>query len=312
MRILVLGAGATGGYFGGRLAEAGADVTFLVRPRRAAQLARDGLVVESRHGPIRRPAKTVQRDNLGADYDLILFTCKAYDLEDAVTSVRPAMNGEARLLPILNGLKHFDLIDSAFGADRVLGGTCQIAATLSPAGEVLHLNEFHVLTFGSRDRDCRPLRDAAERLGSIARSARFEARLSDDILQDLWKKFVMLTSTAALTCLFRSSFGDILAARDGRAIMLETLEECAAVAGACGQRPSAAYMAGVRDWVATPGSTFSSSMFRDIERRGPIEADHIVGDMLARAEAARLPAPWLRAAYAHLQAYMARRQREGW
>ncbi len=309
MRILVLGAGATGGYFGGRLAEAGADVTFLLRPRRAAQLAESGLVAASSHGDFRLKVKTVQRESLAGEYDLILFTCKAFDLDDAIASLRPAMGAKTCVLPILNGLKHFDDLDRAFGAGRVLGGTCQIGVTLSDTGTVQHLSGFHSLIFGCRDAGQRP---AAERFAAIAKTAKFDSRLSDDILQELWNKFIMLCATAALTCLFRGTFGDILAARDGKAIMLEAIEECAAIAGAAGHRPPDKHLNGVRDWIVTPGSTFTSSMFRDIEKRGRIEADHIVGDMLARGEAAKLDVTWLRAANAHLQAYMARRQREGW
>src|SRR6185369_5283937 len=149
MRILVLGAGGTGGYFGGRLLQAGCDVTFLVRPARAARLRADGLVIRSPLGDARLTAPIVEPDSLAPDYDLILLSCKAYDLQDAMRTIAPAMQrADVTLLPLLNGLRHFDVLDAAFGAPRVLGGLCHISATLNALGEIEHHNQLQSLTYG--------------------------------------------------------------------------------------------------------------------------------------------------------------------
>ena len=309
MRILVLGAGAMGGYFGGRLAEAGADVTFLVRPKRAEALAAGGLVIESPEGNFRGPVKTVLADQLKPDHELVLFTCKAYDLDGAIAAIRPGMGPETRVLPVLNGIRHLDALDAAFGKERVLGGTAQIGATLTPEGAVRHMSKFHLLTFGER------VPAQANFCGHIARTmapAKLDARHSPHIMQDMWDKFVMITVVAGMTSLMRGALGDVVEARDGEALIAAALEECAAVAAAAGYRPDAKTLAGLRGWLTEKGSTFSSSMLRDVERRGAIEADHIVGDMLARARAAKVPAPMLAVIYAHLQTYQGRRKREGW
>lgn len=309
MRILVLGAGATGGYFGGRLAEADADVTFLVRPRRAEELAKTGLAILSPAGEFCGPVKTVLADALKPGYDLVLFTCKAYDLDGAIAAIRPAMGPETRVLPLLNGVRHLDALDAAFGHGRVLGGSAQIGATLTPAGEVCHMSKFHLLTFGERT----PAQ--ANFCGHVARAmdgAKFAARHSPRIMQDMWDKFVMITANAGMTTLMRGTIGDIVESRYGVQLVAAVLEECAVVAEAAGHRPDAKTLAGLKAWLTEKNSTFSSSMLRDTERRGAIEADHIVGDMLARAEAARLPAPMLRVIVTHLQTYQARRRREGW
>jgi len=309
MRILVLGAGATGGYFGGRLAEAGADVTFLVRPPRAEHLAKHGLVIQSAAGDAQVAVKTVLAEKLGPDYDLVLLTCKAYDLDGAIAAIRPAMGPETRVLPLLNGVRHLDALDAAFGQARVLGGTAQIGATLTPEGAVRHMSRFHLLTFGER------LPAQANFCGHVARAmekAKFEIRHSPRIVQDMWDKFVMITANAGMTTLMRGTIGDIVESRHGAALIVAALEECAAVAAAAGHRTDPKTLAGLGAWLTEKGSTFSSSMLRDTERRGAIEADHIVGDMLARAEAARIPAPTLRVIYTHLQTYQARRKREGW
>ena len=309
MRILVLGAGALGGYFGGRLAEAGADVTFLVRPKRAEAIAKGGLAIQSPVGDFRGPVKTVQAETLDAGYDAVLFTCKAYDLDSAIAAIRPAMGPDTRVLPVLNGIRHLDALDAAFGKARVLGGTAQIGATLAPDGTIRHMSKFHLLTFGER------VPAQANFCGHLARTmekAKFDARHSPHIMQDMWDKFVMITVVAGMTTLMRGAIGDVVEARDGAALIGATLQECAAVAAAEGYGQDTQALAGLRAWLTEKGSTFSSSMLRDIERKGAIEADHIAGDMLARAEAAKIPAPMLRTIYAALQTYQARRKREGW
>lgn len=309
MRILVLGAGALGGYFGGRLAEAGADVTFLVRPRRADEIAKNGLAIQSSVGDFRGPVKTVQAGTLDAGYDAVLFTCKAYDLDSAIAAIRPAMGPDTRVLPVLNGIRHLDALDAAFGKARVLGGTAQIGATLAPDGTIRHVSKFHLLTFGER------VPAQANFCGHLARlmdTAKFDARHSPHIMQDMWDKFVMINVVAGMTTLMRGSIGDIVEAGDGAGLIMVALHECAQVAAAAGYGQDARAIDGLRAWLTEKGSTFSSSMLRDIEKKGAIEADHIVGDMLARAEAAKHPAPMLRTIYAALQTYQARRKREGW
>ena len=144
MRVLVLGAGALGGYFGGRLAQAGADVTWLVRPARAARLAAEGLRITSPFGDAALPVRTVTA--AGPGYDLALLTCKAFDLDGAIDALLPARPGI--VLPVLNGLSHIEALQAAFGADRVLGGLAKIQATLAPDGTVRQLNDWRWITFG--------------------------------------------------------------------------------------------------------------------------------------------------------------------
>jgi 2-dehydropantoate 2-reductase len=309
MRLLVLGAGGIGGYFGGRLAEAGADVTFLVRPQRAAQLARDGLVVRSPAGDLERAVRFISVEQLAGDgrFDAVLLTCKAYDLEAAIAAIAPAVGNGAMVIPLLNGMRHLDRLDLAFGQVAVLGGLCQIAATLAQTGEVLHLNALHTLIFGPRAAN---QEGVATRFVEAAAGARFDCRGSGDIMQDMWEKFVMLATMAAMTCLMRANVGEIMQAEDGEALMTETLRECDLVAHAAGHRARPAFLDRARALLTERGSTFAASMLRDLERGGPTEAAHIVGDMLARARAAGLPAPMLRVAWCHLQAHAARQEAE--
>ncbi len=308
MRILVLGAGGVGGYFGGRLAQAGSDVTFLVRERRAAQLRADGLVVQTPDGEFRVPAKAVERHEIGAPFDLVLLTCKAYDLDSAIDTLRPAVGPKTVVVPLLNGLAHLDRLDAEFGPERVIGGSCGIAATLTAEGVVKQMSAFHWIRFG--DRAGKP-REQITALAEAYGRTPVDAAALPDILLAMWEKFVLLTSLAAGTCLMRGSVGDILATSDGDALMRELLDTCIATAQAAGHAPRAESLAQTEALLFARGSAFSASMLRDIERGGPTEADHIVGDMLRRARSARVEARLLAAAYAHLQVYEGRRVAAG-
>jgi 2-dehydropantoate 2-reductase len=307
VKILVLGAGAVGGFFGGRLAEAGADVTFLVRPGRAAQIARDGLVVKSPFGDIRIPVKTVAAATQGGPYDIVLLTCKAYDLDSAIAAIAPAVEAGAAVLPLLNGMAHLEALDRRFGAEKVLGGLCFVAATLTPSGEVHQLGSMlNGIVFGERSGE---ISSRCERVKAAVGAAPVESRVSSEILRDMWSKWVQLASMAGLTCLMRATVGEASQAEEGAAIALELLDECRAIAGAYDAAPSEKAAATMRGRLTDKASTLSASMLRDIERGGPIEAAHIIGDMIRRGRAKGVATPLLRVVLAHLQAYEARRKR---
>jgi 2-dehydropantoate 2-reductase len=304
MRILVVGAGAIGGYFGGRLLEAGADVTFLVRARRAAQLARTGLIIRSPRGDLDLPAPpTIQSETLRQPYDLILLSCKAYDLDGAIQSFAPAVGPSTMILPLLNGMRQLDSLHRRFGEGHTLGGLCLISASLDPEGRILHLNELHSLTFGER---AGPRSPRVEAIATAFASARFDSQLSEAILQEMWEKWVFIATAAGLTCLMRAAIGDIVAA-GGSDLAISLFEECAGIAGRQGHPPGPATADRIRAMVTAPGSPITASMLRDIENDAPVEADHIIGDLISRGDApsCRL----LRIAYLHLKAYEARRAR---
>ena len=305
MRILVLGAGATGGYFGGRLLEAKRDVTFLVRPARAVSLARSGLRIHSRFGDYHyaRPPVVISAD-LRESFDLIMLSCKAYDLEDAIASIRPAVGSHTAILPLLNGMRHLDDLDQAFGRGHVLGGLCAIAATLNEQGEIVHLNDVHSVSFGERDGS---LSGRVQAIAAAMEGAGFDARASTHILPAMWEKWVFLASLAAGTCLLRAPVGDIVEAPGGTEFMLGVFDECQTIAAAAGFPVRAEFFERTRATLTAKGSSFTASMLRDMEGYARIEAEHIIGDLIRRA--AGLKPPLLGIAYTHLKAYEARRAR---
>ena len=301
MRILVVGAGAIGGYFGGRLLQAGRDVTFLVRPRRAAELAAAGLVIKSPSGDVTlKNPPTVQADKLAEKFDVVLLSCKAFDLDDATRSFAPAVGPQTAVIPLLNGMLHLDVLDGKFGSERVLGGLCAIAVTLNEQREVVHLQPMQSLTFGERDGR---MSDRVRAIAEVMASGKFGSVASEHILQDMWEKWVFLASLAAATCLMRSPVGPILAAPGGKDFILGMLAECSAVASAEGYAPRAPFLERTRAMLTAEGSPMNASMFRDIKAGAPVEADHVIGDLLARGDAAKVPVPRLRTAYTHLKAY---------
>jgi 2-dehydropantoate 2-reductase len=301
MRILVVGAGAIGGYFGGRLLAAGSDVTFLVRPRRAAELASAGLVIKSPNGDLTlKNPPTVQADKLAEKFDVVLLSCKAFDLDDAIKSFAPAVGPQTAIIPLLNGMLHLDVLDKKFGRERVLGGLCAIAVTLNDKREVVHLAPLQSLNFGERDGK---LSQRVSAIAEVMASGKFGAVASEHIVQEMWEKWVFLASLAASTCLMRTSVGHILAAPGGKDFILGMLDECSAVATAEGHAPRAPFLERARGMLTMEGSQMTASMFRDIKAGAPVEADHVIGDLIARGDAAKVPVPRLRTAYTHLKAY---------
>jgi 2-dehydropantoate 2-reductase len=301
MRILVVGAGAIGGYFGGRMLQAGRDVTFLVRPRRAAELANAGLVIKSPGGDVTLPnPPTVQADKLSEKYDVVLLSCKAFDLNDAIKSFAPAVGPQTSIIPLLNGMLHLDVLDGKFGPERVLGGLCAIAATLNEHREVVQLAPMQSLNFGERGGGSS---DRVRAVAEVMASGKFGSAASEHIIQDMWEKWVFLASLAAATCLMRTSVGNILAAPGGKDFMLGMLDECSAVATAEGYAPSGPFFERVRGMLTAEGSQITASMFRDIKAGAPVEADHVIGDLIKRGDAGKVPVPRLRTAYTHLKAY---------
>src|SRR3954447_7703229 len=152
MRVLIVGAGATGGYFGGRLLQAGRDITFLVRPRRASELAAAGLVIKSPNGDVTlKNPPVIQADTIKDKFDVVLLSCKAYDLDDAVKSFAPAVGERTAIIPLLNGKRHLAVFENQPAGSAVLGGRCLPAVTLNEMREVIQLGPVQSLGFGERD-----------------------------------------------------------------------------------------------------------------------------------------------------------------
>jgi 2-dehydropantoate 2-reductase len=302
MRILVVGAGSTGGYFGGRLAQAGRDVTFLVRPERAARLKADGLQILSPHGDVTLTPRLVTAADLDAPFDAVLLTVKAFSLDAAMDDVAPAVGPETMILPVLNGMSHVGRLAARFGEEAVVGCVCKVATRLDDRGRIVQLAPFQELVYGEMDGTPS---DRTERLDAAMQGAGFDARLSRTIEREMWEKWVLLATMGGITCLMRGNVGDIVAA-GGVPFVLGFLKEVVSVVTAAGHPPSEEFVARARAMLTEEGSAQTSSMYRDLQQGGPVEADQIIGDLLAHARRLDAPTPLLAAAYTHLSIYQSR------
>lgn len=311
MRILIVGAGAVGGFFGAHLLNADRDVTFLVRPGRAKQLAEDGLRVVSVFDPaqpeIHLPSpQTVLAGAIPHEYDLIVLSCKAFDLTSSIEDLAPAVGPGTAILPLLNGMSHLDALDARFGRRHVLGGDTTVSTAREPGGRILHLVPLDVLHFGDRDEPDGP---RIHRIADALNVPGYDAELCPDILRAMWLKWASIATAASATCLLRCTIGDIAAA--GQApVVRGILGETSAIAAAAGYPLSQEFFDTALEKFTRPASPFTASMFRDISANAPIEAQQIIGDLLTHARRLSVPTPILNLVHAHLLCYEARRTRE--
>lgn len=292
MKILILGAGAIGGYFGARLMNAGADITFLVRPARRDLLAQQGLRIASPHGDFHVTPTCVVRDELRPQqaYDLIVLAPKAYDLDHALDDVAPAVGPDTALLPLLNGLTHLATLDARFGRHRVLGGIAHLAGELTADGVVHQYTPMHRLIVGGRDAATQAI---ARRFIDASGHATFDRVLAEDIEAALWEKWTFLATLAGMTTLLRASVGEILAQPHGEALIRSLYGECLAVAAAAGKPVTAEGQARAAAMLFDRNSALSASMRRDLEAGLRTEHEHVLGELLRLAETHDLKAPLL-------------------
>ena len=284
-------------------------MTFLLRPARAEQIERDGLQIISQHGDACIRVQIVQSSAIEGSYDVILLATKAYGLDQAIIDIQAAVGDRTAIVPVLNGMRHMDVLTKKFGSQRVLGGLCGIAATVDGGGRIVQsMVPDHVIAFGELDGI------NSERIRHIAalfEGATCDARVSSTIVLDMWEKWTWLATLAGITCLMRASLGDIGMAPGGREATVGLLEEVQGVAAAHGYQPRPQSLARIRGLLIQEGSPLTASMLRDIERGAQAEGEHVLGDLADRARAVGLSTPILDLARAHVGAYSARRLRTG-
>jgi 2-dehydropantoate 2-reductase len=314
VRILVVGAGSTGGYFGGRLAQAGRDVTFLVRPARAEQLRVNGLRIVSPHGNVTLAPKLVTAPQLRtapmsaaagaieAPFDAVLLTVKAFSLDAALDDMAAAVGPETMILPVLNGMRHVDTLIARFGRSAVAGCVCKVATVVADDGSIVQLNKLQDLAYGELDGSASP-RMAA--LDQVMQGSGFDAMMSRTIAREMWEKWILLATLGGITCLMRGTIGAVEAAPGGVDFARAFLDEVTAVVSAAGVPPSEAFLTATRAAMTQQGSPLTSSMYRDLLKGSPVEAEQILGDLLLRARNVGIATPLLAAAFTHLSVYQA-------
>jgi 2-dehydropantoate 2-reductase len=305
MRILMVGAGATGGFYGGMLLRAGRDVTFLLRPSRAQHIREHGLTILPHEGDaitLHPPVLTAAELPKAAPFDLIILSTKSYQLEAAMADIAPAVGPDTMVMPILNGMRQIEALTTRFGPGHILPGTVRIVSDLDAQGRILQLNPLDEMSYGEISRAHTPRILAVH---ETMQGAGFTAILQPDILATLWQKWWILASMGAICVLSRGTIGQAAQVPYGPELALAILKECTDVASANGYPPNPAMYAQHKDRFTDPSSTLTSSMYRDMSKGAPVEADHILGDLLTHASG--VPVPLITAAYVQLKVYEALR-----
>jgi len=295
MKILIFGAGAVGGYFGGKLFISGSDVTFLVREPRKKVLSATGLKIYSPHGDFSADIKCKTITDNAEIYDIVLLCCKAYQLENAIKDLKIFLKAPSYILPVLNGLSHIGELQTHFGKNKVFGGTAHIASTVSEEGYIKQLNPIQVLTAG-----CIIDNQGKEVLNDFidaCNMANFKAVIVEDVVQSMWDKWSFLATLAGSTVLFRNSVGAITDTSWGAELMLRMYKECLDVANASGHKVSNRAEQKALEILMEPGSDFTASMLRDLLTRAPTEHEHILGDLVKAGKQFDIDMPLISAAY---------------
>lgn len=301
MKILIVGAGAIGGYFGGRLLEKGEDVTFLVRDNRRKQLKENGLVVESIHGNMTfADPKTLFAGEKADSFDVILVSTKSYHLAGAVNSIKPYVGAGTMIVPLLNGIAHIDVLTEAFGAEKVLGGLCFIETTLDVNGKVIQTSPIHDLVFGERNGE---KTERILKLQAVLDGTKANFRLSENIDQEIWHKYLFITSLSGITSLFRSPIGPIREEQHGVSTIQSLLRETAGIMEGIGAPLADNIAQATFAKLNEIGYGMKSSLQRDMEKSLPTEGDHLFGYLLDHASRLEVPAPTISTIYANIKIY---------
>lgn len=298
MKVLVVGAGAIGGYFGGRLLEKGQNVTFLVRQNRKAMLEKTGLQIESINGNAKLVPRLITINDIGETFDLILISTKSYHLAQAIEDVRPFVKKETIILPLLNGIAHLDQLIEAFGENTVIGGLCFIETTLDEHGTILQKSPGHQLIYGERSGELTP---RIEKLKEVFNGANASFKLSTQITQDMWHKYLFITALSGITALMETPIGPIMELETGRHTVKSFLEELAAIMRKMKAPITETITTELFNKVSVMNYDMKSSMQRDLEKSLPLEADHLQGYLLEHAHG--MPVPILKTIYTKLKIY---------
>jgi len=286
---------------GGRLVQAGRDVTFLVLPKQVEQIQTQGLqILSPMHGDFTARPKTITAAQIASPYDVIFLSVKSYSLAGAINDFASAVGPQTVIIPVLNGMHHMDVLTQKFGEHAVLGGVCYVATEVDSQGRIVQLADFQSLTYGERDGKKTSRIEAVHQEFS---GAGFQTAISADILRDMWQKWVFLASLGAITCLLRGTIGEIVAVPGGAELCLSVLRECAGTAVACGYPMSETFLAEKSHQLTASGSKLTSSMYRDLTEHAPVEVDTILGDLVERGRKREVSVPIVQAAFVSLTIY---------
>ena len=297
MKILILGAGAIGGFFGAHLMKSGANVSFLVREKRKDELKKSGINIFSINGELKVNPKLLDKNLSGQHFDVIILTNKSYDLIESIREIKPYVN-KTVIIPLLNGMAHYEILDKEFGKEKIFGGTAYISTAMNNYGSIQQITSRASIKFGPRTQKNINI---ANEFYEICKETEFECDFSDHIELDLWRKYVLIGATAASTVLFQKPLGEISATTYGKSLIIEIHEECKKIVLSKG------YDIGIEatnynlKLITDKGSLLKASMLRDFESGKKTECEHILGYLIELAERNNLQCDLIQAAHTRIQ-----------
>ncbi len=297
MKILILGAGAIGGFFGAHLMKSGANVSFLVREKRKDELKKSGINIFSINGELKVNPKLLDKNLSGQHFDVIILTNKSYDLIESIREIKPYVN-KTVIIPLLNGMAHYEILDKEFGKEKIFGGTAYISTAMNNYGSIQQITSRASIKFGPRTQKNINI---ANEFYEICKETEFECDFSDHIELDLWRKYVLIGATAASTVLFQKPLGEISATTYGKSLIIEIHEECKKIVLSKG------YDIGIEatnynlKLITDKGSLLKASMLRDFESGKKTECEHILGYLIELAERNNLQCDLIKAAHTRIQ-----------
>jgi 2-dehydropantoate 2-reductase len=296
MKIAVMGSGGLGGLYGGRLAHAGYDVSFIARGAHLAAMRGQGLVIENEpHGGIHLPSVQATDDPASVGVvDVVLIAVKLWDTDTAVEAIRPMVGPQTAVLSLQNGVLKDDTLRRAFGDAAVMGAVAYVATQIARFGVIRQTGTMQRIVFGEYDGRRSP---RAERLLEACRRAGLQAEISDDIRRTLWEKYVFLVGLSGTTATMRSTIGPIRANPRSRAFLHELMKETVAVGRAHGVRLAEHYADDRLAFLDTVPAEMTSSMHHDLERGNRLEVAWLSGGVVQLGESASVPTPANRAVW---------------
>lgn len=303
MKIAVIGTGGVGGFFGGKLAKSKEDVWFLARGTHLDAMRASGLHVKSTEGDWTvPPGKMTNTPHDIGSADVILFCVKSYDTEAVAAQLEPMLSENTTIISLQNGIDNEEKLQRIIPRSNVLGGVAFIYSTITSPGVVTETGGIKKLTFGLFQKDDR-LQERAKHILEVMLQANINAALADDIIAEMWKKFIFIAAVGGMTALTRLTLGEILAVNDSRAMLTDAMRETETIARAAGVNIPNGFTDFICETLKTLDSNSRSSLYHDLVNGKPLEIEALSGRVVALGKALGIATPVHRAMYAALLPY---------
>ena len=290
MKIVIFGTGGVGGYYGGRLAQQGADVTFLARGAHLAAICESGLRVESVDGDFTiHPAQATDSAHSIGEADLVILATKAWQLDEAISEMKPLIGKETVILPLLNGMEHMQRLFDVFSAEHVIGGLCRISVFIAAPGVIRHVGVKPYIAYGEWDNSTseriQPIHDLFRSINGIV------AEIPADIQIAMWEKFIFIAGTSGVGAYTRQTIGEYRANPETRSMLQHAMQETADIAYAKGVKLAVDFVDLTMKRIDTIDPSITASMQKDIMAGKPSELNEQTGAVIRMGKALGVPTP---------------------